>query len=484
MIRKQPITRRVFLQRSAMLGAGMALAACAPSAAPGAAPAATQAPAEAAAPPPSLPFEVAPEAMNPLGLEPGASVEGIFFEGGFGRGYLDNAADIFRALHPDNPMTVEGIQRVGEQLRPRFIGGNPPDVIDNSGAGNLDRAALVADGQLLDLAPLFAAASLDTPGKTFGETLFPGSQSDGQWGGVQYELMMAYTVSGVWHSQSLFEEKGWEYPKTWAAMLDMCETIKSDGIAPWTYQGRYPQYMNFGVLMPLVYKNGGLQVIIDLDNLVDGAWENPAVLTSLQQMQELYNNDYIMAGTEGLTHTESQAEWLQGKAVFIPCGTWLENEMRDLTPEGFNMVVKPVPGAQDESTYASIMAWSGENFIVPSAAVNTIGGLEYLRCLMSKENAKWFAQNVSAIMPVIGGSEGIELSSALASAIEIAEASGDATFDDSWDQWYTPLNDETRDRTGDLLTGRITPEQWIEAVQAKADEVKADPAIPKYERTA
>ncbi len=57
-----------------------------------------------------------------------------------------------------------------------------------------------------------------------------------------------------------------------------------------------------------------------------------------------------MSGTEGLTHTESQAEWLQGKAVFIPSGTWLENEMRDLTPEDFNMVVKPVPGAQDAST--------------------------------------------------------------------------------------------------------------------------------------
>ncbi len=482
MMKKQtPLSRRTFLKASAMVGAGWALAACAPPAAPSApAAAATTAPAAA----PALPFEVAAEALNPLGLEAGSSVEGIFFEGGFGRGYLDNAADIFRALHPENPMTVEGIQRVGEQLRPRFIGGNPPDVIDNSGAGNLDRAALVAEGQMLDLAPLFAAPSLDTPGKTFGETLFPGSQDSGKWGGVQYELMMAYTVAGIWHSQTLFEEKGWEYPKTWSGMLDLCETIKSDGIAPWTYQGRYPQYMNFGVLMPLVYKNGGLQVIIDIDNLVDGAWENPAVLTSLQQMQELYNGGFIMEGTEGLTHTESQAEWLQGKAVFIPCGTWLENEMRDMTPDTFSMVVKPVPGAQDESTYASVMAWSGENFFVPSAAVNTIGGLEYLRALMSKENAKWFAQNVSAIMPVFGGSEGIELSSALASAIEISEASGEDTFDDQWDTWYTPLHDEARDRTGDLLTGRITPEQWIEAIQAKADEVKADEAIPKYERTA
>ncbi len=183
-----------------LLVLALAFTACsAPAAAPAAdAPAEeAAAPAEEAAAPADLPFEIEEGAVNPLGLEAGAEVEGIFFEGGYGRGYLDNAADIFRAVHPDNPMTVEGIQRVGEQLRPRFIAGDPPDVIDNSGAGNLDAAALVAEGELLDLAPLFDAPSLDTPGKTFGETLFPGSQDTGNYDGTQYELK--HGLHGVRH---------------------------------------------------------------------------------------------------------------------------------------------------------------------------------------------------------------------------------------------------------------------------------------------
>ncbi len=477
-------TRRAFLKQTALVGAGAALAACAPAAAPsapasGGEAAATAAPAAA----PDLPFDVAADAMNPLGLEAGTPVEGVFFEGGFGRGYLDNAADIFRALHPENEMSVAGIQRVGDQLRPRFIGGNPPDVIDNSGAGLLDTAGLVAEGSLMDLAPLFAAPSLDTPGKTFGETLFPGSQDTGQYDGTQYVLLMAYTIAGIWHSQTLFEENGWEYPKTWDEMLGFCDMVKSTtDMAPWTYQGRYPQYINFGVLWPLFYKNGGIQQIVDMDNLVVDAWASDAVLTSLQMVQELYNQDFILPGTEGLTHTESQAEWLQGNAVFIPCGTWLENEMRELTPEDFNMVIKPVPG-KTEDVFNAIGAWAGENFIVPSAGANPVGGMEYLRALMSKENAKWFAQNVGAIMPVIGGTEGVELSSAVQSATAMADAAGDAIFDYQIDAWYTSLNDEARDRTGDLMTGRISPEQWIEAMQAKVEETKADDSIPKYERT-
>jgi len=137
MIDKKTLSRRAFLHYSAVAGASAALAACAPAAEAPSAPADSGAAAgegAAASAPPDLPFEVADEALNPLGLEPGQPVEGVFFEGGFGRGYLDNAADIFRALHPENEMSVAGIQRVGDQLRPRFIGGNPPDVIDNSGA--------------------------------------------------------------------------------------------------------------------------------------------------------------------------------------------------------------------------------------------------------------------------------------------------------------------------------------------------------------
>ncbi len=481
MIDKKTLSRRAFLHYTAMAGATAAVAACAPATQAPATPAESAAPAAPAAPP-DLPFDVAEDAINPLGLEAGTPVEGIFFEGGFGRGYLDNAADIFSKLHPENEMSVSGIQRVGDQLRPRFIGGNPPDVIDNSGAGLLDTAGLVAEDQLMDLAALFNAPSLDTPGMTFGETLFPASQDAGQYDGVQRVLLMAYTIAGIWHSQSLFDDKGWEYPTTWDAMLGFCDKIQTEtDMAAWTYQGKYPQYMNFGVLFPLIYKNGGLQTIVDVDNLVDDAWRNDAVLTSLQQMQELYNQGFIMQGTEGLTHTESQAEWLQGKAVFIPCGTWLENEMRDLTPENFNMVVKPVPGPT-EDTYNSITAWAGENFIVPSQGANPTGGLEFLRCLMSKANAQWFAQNVGSIMPVNGGTEGVELSSAVQSATAIAEAAGDQIFDTQIDAWYTPLNDELRDRTGDLMTGRMSPEEWIDAIQAKADEVKADDTIPKYSR--
>ncbi len=426
--------------------------------------------------------QIAAGAENPLGLAAATQAEGVFFSGGFGHEYIQYGADIFAHVHPGSTMSVEGIQRVGDILRPRIISGNPPDVTDNSGADALDTGALVAEGELLDLAPLMAAAALDTPGKTFADTLFPGSQASGVYDGVQRYLNIAYTVFGAWYSKSLFEEKGWVYPQTWDEMLALCETIKGAGIAPWTYQGKYPYYMVFGLLEPLVDKIGGPDVWKAVDNLEDGAWSHPAILQALQMMKQLPDNGYIMDGTEGLTHTESQAEWLNKKAAFIPCGTWLENEMRTVTPEGFDMVIAPVP-AVDPATFSSIDAAAGEPFVVFANGKNPVAGMEFLRCLMSKEGAKFFAQKVGSIMPVAGGADGVELSSAMTSALSAVSAAGSNILRrPSFGDWYAPISEEVGNSTGSLMTGRITPEEFIERVQEAADEVKGDEDIPKYTR--
>jgi hypothetical protein len=114
---------------------------------------------------------LAQDADNPLGVDPSAPLDVVIFKGGFGDDYALHVNKMYQQRFPDAQITYAGIQRLGEQLQPRFVAGTPPDVIDNSGAGNLDNAALVAEGQLSDLADLLAAPSLDTEGKTVGETL-------------------------------------------------------------------------------------------------------------------------------------------------------------------------------------------------------------------------------------------------------------------------------------------------------------------------
>jgi len=120
------VTRREFLKATAFVGGAAALAACQPGApAAPAAPTATAAPAAAPA--------AAANPLNPFNLG-AAEVDGQFFSGGYGHEYIKYAGSLMEKNIPGVKVNVVPLQRVNDVLRPRFVGGNPPDVIDNSGA--------------------------------------------------------------------------------------------------------------------------------------------------------------------------------------------------------------------------------------------------------------------------------------------------------------------------------------------------------------
>ena len=425
---------------------------------------------------------LAQDTSNPLGVDPTAPLDVVIFKGGFGDDYALNVNEMYQAQFPDAEITYVGTQRLGPQFQPRFVAGNPPDVMDNSGAENLPIATLVAEDQLADLADLMAAPAYDTEGATFAETLVPGSQDTGVYDGVQRVLLYALTVYGIWYNQNWFDEQGYTYPETWEDMMALCADIKESGVAPWTYQGQYPQYMRL-LMDQMVGKHGGIEAIKALDNLEPDAWKQDSVRVSLEALRSLYDNGYILEGTEALSHTDSQAQWLQGRAAFIPCGTWLENEMRDLIPEDFAMVVAPSPSlADDVLPFSAIGAWAGENFHVSEQGANVQGGKEWLRLLFSKEGARFFSESTSSLTVVIDAAEGLDLGPTFASTQDALSAAGDNTIASRYADWYPTLNTESRDKMGALMTGQISVEDYMNDVQAVADAVAADDSIQKYTR--
>ncbi len=425
----------------------------------------------------------AQDADNPLGVDPAAALEVVIFDGGFGDEYAQNVNSMYNALYPDAEIEYTATQRLGPQYQPRFVAGDPPDVMDNSGAESLSIGALVAEGQLADLADLMEAPAYDTEGATFAESLVPGTQDNGVFSGVQRVLFLSTTVYGLWYNQSWMDEKGYTYPTTWDEFMALCEEIKGAGeTAPFTYQGVHAQYMEL-LMHQMIGKRGGTEVLVAIDNLEPDAWRHPAVVDSAAALRMLYDNDYIMEGTEALTHTEAQAAWLQGDAAFIPCGTWLENEMDGLIPEGFEMVVAPSPSQEgDVGPFEGIGVWAGENFHVSEQGQNVQGGKEWLRLLMSKEGATFFSESTKALSTTQGAAEGVELGPAFASAQERLAAAGENTYAVRYREWYGPMMTETRDQMSALMTGGVTVEEFIDNCQAAADAVAADDTIEKFTR--
>jgi N-acetylglucosamine transport system substrate-binding protein len=424
--------------------------------------------------------DIAEAAKDPLKVEANAQVDAEYFSGGYGTDFLAYLDELFEKLHPGTKVNGHFIQRQQEQLQPRFIAGSPPDIIYNGGAGDLNVASLVTDGQLMDLAPVLSAPSLDTPGKTVKETLIPGSQQNGVYGGKQYALKYTSSYNGIWYSSSLFKKKGWTVPDTWDKMISFSKDLKKEGMNPWTYQGKYPSYMNT-VLDAMIFHQGGWDAVLKIDNLEPNAWKQPAVKTALDAMYELVSNDFFMPGTAGLTHTEAQAEWLKGNAVFIPCGTWLEREMLKLIPDGFDMVVQPVPSLSGDTQPAtSIEGAFGGDFIVPTKAKSPNAGMEICRLLLSKAEATFFAEDVLSPMTVVGVPYDKIKSTAFQSAQTMLKGADNNIFSFQYGGWYAKMSTEQDNQMGALLTKQIKPDEFMDKVQKIADQVAADPSVTKF----
>ena len=79
---------------------------------------------------------------NPFGVKKGTKLDVVIFKGGYGDDYAIKNNERFNSIYPNVKITYAGTQRLQEQYQARFVDGNPPDVMDNSGAGNFNNTTL------------------------------------------------------------------------------------------------------------------------------------------------------------------------------------------------------------------------------------------------------------------------------------------------------------------------------------------------------
>ncbi|MET9513799.1 N-acetylglucosamine/diacetylchitobiose ABC transporter substrate-binding protein [Streptomyces sp. NPDC002994] len=421
---------------------------------------------------------------NPLGVNESAPLEIVIFDGGFGTKYAEDAKAVYQKTYPKAQIKFSSTQKIRSQLQPRFNGGTPPDLIDNSGAEQMDMGVLVGKKQLTDLTPLLDATSIDDPSKKVRDTLRPGIIEMGQFDGDPVWIMYyAYTVYGVWYSETALEKLDATYPENWDDMLAVCAKAKKKGIAGWTYAGKHPYYLPFS-LYPFIAKIGGREVLDKIDNLEPNAWSDPAVKAAFEAYYELYKKGYILKGTPSIDHIQSQTAWTKGKALFIPNGSWVENEASKTMPADFKLAVGAPSGldSSDKLPFGTIWASGGEPFIVPKSAKNPDGGMEQLRIMLSEASSKNFTQSVKSLTALNGGTEGIELTPGLKSASAALEKAGENVVNPRLQDWYVKLQKEQIGVAGlgEMMAGRATPAETIKKIQGFADAAAKDQSIKHY----
>jgi N-acetylglucosamine transport system substrate-binding protein len=398
------------------------------------------------------------------------------FKGGYGIDFYETASKEFASRNPGLNVEVAGDPHVWEQLKPRFVANDVPDLVF-PGWG-MDHWALADEGQLFVL-----DTALDSPaGEGSGnwrDTFEPSLLKLGIKEGHQYVLPYYFNVQGWWYDPELFAKNGWAPPKTYPDLLALCEKIKAKGIAPLTFQGKYPYYMLEGMLLPWAVSVGGLQAVTDAQNLVPGAWKSTSILAAAKMIDQLRVKGYFQNGAVGMSHTESQTEFLNGHAAMIPCGTWLYAEMKKVMRPGAKMQFLMPPLAAEGKGDPTALLISIEPWMIASKAKNPEAALALFKYMTTLTKAKQFVEQKGTLM-AIKGSDQAKLPETLVVASK-AFKNSKSVWSYIARQWYPAMEKEIENALTSMLNGEITPEQFCDRAEAAAQKTKSDDSISKHQ---
>lgn len=419
---------------------------------------------------------------NPFGLTEDSNVEVVIFNGGFEDEYAKDVGAVFEEHY--GSVDHNATEEISARVQARMVSGNPPDMVNNSGADHMPLPALIKEGQVHDLNELFDAPSWDDPNVPVRDTLVAGTVEAGQYGGQEvYSLNYTFTVYGTWYSRKLLHDVlEEEYPQTWDDMLRVCEKAKQQDIYGWTYAGHHARYLSFS-MMPMMAKVGGLEVFDAIDALEPNAWKQDAVVAVFEAFEEIAAKGYLLPGTPGIDHTDSQREWAVNKALFLPCGSWLENESRAHIADDAEVAVGAATGldSSDALPFGTLYATPGEPYIVPADARNRAAGLEFLRIMLSRDSARNFTEKVSSLTCVQGSADGLTLPPGLTTAQQAIADAGDNIIAPRFREWYPVFfADVMGVAMGEMMAGDLTAAQAVDKIQKGADAVAADSSIEKY----
>jgi N-acetylglucosamine transport system substrate-binding protein len=418
-------------------------------------------------------------ATNPFGMADKSTVDAVIFKGGYGVAYTQFAAKQVEKLQKGSTVKVTATTQIAQQLQPRFVGGNPPDVIDNSGANLI--AINTIRGQLEDLTSVINAKNYE--GKVIKDTLFPGVVEPGTFDGKFVQLNYVLTIYAWWYSATLFEANGWTPPKTWDEALDLGSKAKAKGkyLLGWGKEAA-TYYQTLAISSAI--KEGGDEVRLALENLKSGCWSLPAVQAVFTGMKKIIDAGYVQPGGAGTQFTAAQAQWSNAEQfILYPSGSWIENEMKSQTKADFKMTAAPEPTVTSGSKLplSSIHSTAGEGFVVPSQGKNVAGGKEFMRAMLSKDAAVNFAKSTlsSTIVKDTVPADGFG-STALVSQIKLLNDAGSNVFSWQFVDLYG-LNTDQLVLWNTFLQGGSSVAQLTDGLQQITDKVANDSSVKKVE---
>ena len=361
-------------------------------------------------------------------------------------------------------------------IGPSMQGGEYPDVIHLATGREAALTEQFIKGNMI--ADITDVLSMTVPGEdvTVSEKLAGGftetSLTNPYGDGKTYLAPMFYSPCGLFYNAGLFEEKGWTVPTTWDEMWELGDKAKAEGISLFTY----PTTGYFDAFFyALMYSVGGPEFFNKATNYEEGIWETPEAQQCFDIVAKLatYTDPITPAQANDQDFTQNQQLVMDNKALFMPNGTWIVEEMKEAPrAEGFKWGMTALP-AVEEGGDAYSYTWFEQAWI-PAGAEHQDAAKQFIAFLYSDTACEIFAK-AGAIQPVLNIADKLEGDNVMFYSIydngAKAAMGNFAPFEaipgvEVRSVFFDPVNS--------LVSGDMTEEEWIEGVIAGSDQMRAN----------
>lgn len=393
-----------------------------------------------------------------------------YFVGGYGDAWWKEVISDFKAQYPDVEVIEHAGPNINEEMRSRWVAGNPPDVVYIDGAGSSE-TQMVEDGQLMNLTEWAKGITLEDGTPLLESFIAEPSTYDGEL----YSLPLVFDAWGTWYDMALFEEKGYEVPSDFESFMNTMKEIKdNEGIEPFVTTGQYPYYFSRGILYPAFAAYGGNELLADIITGKEGAWETDEVREIMRNVEKMVDAGFVDSGVGALNHTQSQMNFLLHKNAFIPVGFWLPNEMANDTPDDF--VYGYIPSPMNRKGDPMAIVPDLRPLAIAEDAENPEAAKAFVEFVFKKEYALRFSELTGAILNL----KGVDLSQSDEVPDYLIQANAMINDPEKVQIYYKPhpmsadLEIPISDALVSLLLGNISADEFIERAEKAAADYRSE----------
>jgi raffinose/stachyose/melibiose transport system substrate-binding protein len=225
-----------------------------------------------------------------------------------------------------------------------------------SGGAGPDIVVTPGPSYVVELAKAGLILPLDDAATQYGwdKALLPWAYDLGKTGGVLYSIPDEIETLVLYYNKPLFEENGWEVPKTMDELMALSQTIADAGVIPFAHGNQDWRPTNEWFVGEFLNQVAGPgSVYAALTGMQK--WTDPEFVDALTKLNEMQQNGWFMGGLDRYYTTgtaDSASAFAYGDAAMKIEGTWFFSDAVSYTAEaGSDWDWTPVPSKDGTPVY-------------------------------------------------------------------------------------------------------------------------------------